>query len=589
MLAMFFLILSYLIPNLTQPWLSFYRELFAYGFVFSLYWGMSPNWSRRVPVPRVLWIIGFCLIVVLMQYGFGRILFSGDLAVILPFLLGIAVAFMCGASLYSSEFHRQVLDIFIITLLLIALFSAFLSIYQWFGIDILGGWSVFVLEVPLGVRVIANMGQPNHLATLLVMGFGSGLFLYHHAKIHLFLFILCITVLAIAQILTESNTGLLSTLTVALFYLFSSCKSKQIDKITQWLICYWCGLILVGFLYLGDMKQVLLLSDTVRQLESSTGSRLLIYQKILYALSLHPWTGYGWLNTLTAVHDATAYLSGSEAATYSHNLFLDILIWNGIPAGVIIMSALLYWGVSRYFFRINANTFLVCIITLPFWVHCMTEFPFAFAYFTFPIAVLCGYIDAASIPAQRNYLFVLNKKFINIMMLCVAVFGVVATYAYIAAEKQFLQVRLLNTNILLSEPYRHKKIIIFNQLDAFTRASLILPSKNISESDILLYQNVIRRFPSPLIESRYLLSLIFTGQYERYQKELIAISNIHSDQFSYDFNMSVDRNPNIPVSVKKKTAEILKLKIHSYLLQKNGNLDMEITKTPSGNPPNRIK
>lgn len=558
------LVLSYLLPNFTQPWPSFYREMMAYGFVFFLYWALLPAFDKSIPIPRSLWLIGLCLLIVMVQYISGMILFRGDLLVIVPFLIAIALAFICGTALTKEPSAQTILTVLCAVLLGIALFSAFLALVQWFGIGhTLGLWVFFIIDAPTGGRIVANMGQPNHLATLLVMGFAASIYLFHLRKISIVLLLLCATLLAIVSALTESKTGFLSIIVVTGFILFASWKTNSKNQGIIWISLYWCALTLLTFIFLNEIKYLLLLGESSFRFDASTGSRLSIYRQTWHGISQQPWTGYGWLNTLSAVRIGAEDLLGYAPATYSHNLFLDILAWNGIPLGLVIIGALLYWGISRYFVRLNQETFLICAVTLPFWVHSMTEFPFAFAYFTLPVAVLCGYIDAAGNRASRD-LFQLNKKAVSLAVLSTAVLGGFALHAYYLAEKQFLRVRMLNKGIILSQPYQNKKIPLFNQIDAFIKAAEIHPKKDMSTDDVALMGQVSLRFPSALLESRYLLSLILTKQYDLYRRELTSIRNIHDDAFGYGVNAYITANPDVPDDIKQETTKILQAKITEF-------------------------
>lgn len=566
--ATIFLVLAYLLPNFTQPWLSFYREIMAYGFVFFLYWTAFPLFGKGISVPRNLWVIGLCLLIVMGQYVAGMFLYSDDLFLVTAFLISIALAFICGAT-FSTSSTQTVWIVLCSALLGIAIFSIFLALIQWSGIgDLIGLFIFFIMDAPVGGRIVANMAQPNHLATLLVMGFAASIYLFKQQKISLVLLLLCTTLLAIVSAFTGSNTGLLSTVSVTAFILFTSWKTNSQNRGIIWVTLYWCSLTLLAFASLDEIKSFLLLSDSTRTLGSATGVRVLIYQKIWHALSIKPWMGYGWTNTISAVRTGAEYIPGEETVTYSHNLLFDILVWNGIPLGLVIIGALLYWGINRYFVRVNQETFLICAITLPFWIHSMTEFPFAYAYFSLPIAVLCGHIDAASRP-QKSYLCILNKKIISLLVLFSVILGGFATHAYYMAEKQFLSVRLLNTGIVQPESYQEKKISLFNQLDDLIKACIIIPKKDMSTEDSLLLKKTSLRFPSSLIEARYLLSLLLTKQYDLYRHELVSTKNTHSAAYSYEFNQYIVNNPDVPEDMKKETTKILQEKITEFQLQQN--------------------
>ena len=77
--------------------------------------------------------------------------------------------------------------------------------------------------------------------------------------------------------------------------------------------------------------------------------RLLAWAVFADAIWLKPWFGYGW-NQSAVAQMAAAALNPSVNSVFSfaHNLFLDLVIWCGIPLGLFISVCLLRWFWLRF-------------------------------------------------------------------------------------------------------------------------------------------------------------------------------------------------------------------------------------------------
>lgn len=63
-----------------------------------------------------------------------------------------------------------------------------------------------------------------------------------------------------------------------------------------------------------------------------------MWHQMLLAIKEQPLLGYGW--NQVGVAQLSVYLDypTTEWTEHSHNILLDLLIWNGIPLGILIIG-----------------------------------------------------------------------------------------------------------------------------------------------------------------------------------------------------------------------------------------------------------
>ncbi|MDO2211831.1 hypothetical protein Q2457_25385, partial [Escherichia coli] len=60
----------------------------------------------------------------------------------------------------------------------------------------------------------------------------------------------------------------------------------------------------------------------------------------------HPWLGYGWHQTSVAQMSAYALIPLTEWTTTANNMLIDLIFWNGIPIGIVIITYFTSWFLS---------------------------------------------------------------------------------------------------------------------------------------------------------------------------------------------------------------------------------------------------
>lgn len=257
-IAAFGLFLSWLIPLHFLPWVSWHSEMVAFFAAILFAWVgvvrlISKERLRMVSFPVLAMPFMVLAVLALGQLVIGTITFGGDSLVLVLYMalcvmcitLGFVSVRSTAENVYTNETRKSnsALTLIAKVFLLGAFASAIVAFAQVFELWDQAPWinRMFSLRRPGG-----NIGQPNQLATLLLMGMASLLFLYESDKLKAASGALISFVLCAALAMTESRTGVLSFFLLTGWYLF---RRRQAGfKIPLWTVVLGCCAFLGFFL-----------------------------------------------------------------------------------------------------------------------------------------------------------------------------------------------------------------------------------------------------------------------------------------------------------------------------------------------------
>lgn len=418
-LSTIFFAIAVLNPAFYAPWSSFISEYLAFLSLFFL----LPLFVRNtVSIPKISLFFVLVCIIPIFQYSFGQI-FYFDKAIlsffyIISFWLSIVVGFN---SVYK---YQHSLDYFFLVIMGCGLLSSFIAVAQWLNIEMSIEW-----VMASQARVSANMAQPNHLATFLLLSLMSCLYFYENKRfnrIALLLFsLLFLSVIA----LTQSRTAWVSLLFIYV-YLAISYKRNLINlsfkKQSSFLAYFAASAILLPM-----FKESLLKLDTVTAAEraSSGYERIQIWQQAIEAIKLQPLWGYGWNQSSFAQYETLQPGYVNRYLTSFHNIFLDILVWCGIPIGLTIIIICVYMIIKCLIKSIIPSQ--ICLITSAcvILIHALFEFPLSYSYFLLPLGFMLGAL-----------FFTFDQKIIKISgVYCILVFiFAMGSSLYIVREYSYI-------------------------------------------------------------------------------------------------------------------------------------------------------
>ena len=243
-----------------------------------------------------------------------------------------------------------------------------------------------------GNRPFANLAQPNQLGTLLVMGVVACAYFHHRKALGGIGAWAVAAFLLLGVALTQSRSALLSLLVVGALALW---QHRRLG--TARVLGAWVGVVALLALYRPLLDSLLPFlpsgEDAALRPLQLTDVRLEAWRVLLRAALEQPWWGYGWGNVATAFvsHNGLATLPMMPFA-HSHNLVLDLVIWLGIPLGLLVALFLAqwFWRTARQVQDPQDALVLACL--LPLGTHAMLELPLHYLYFLMPAGLLMGHL-----------------------------------------------------------------------------------------------------------------------------------------------------------------------------------------------------
>lgn len=509
------LLLGWMIPDHIPPWNTFYQEAAtAIGIILLWPWQGLQNFPFRFYIASFIFIATTTVQYFLSTIDFGDFIFA----------ILVALIFCMTATIGSNSkklYYKPEKFYFII--LVAALANTVIGLAQW--LDVTQG--IWMLDSP-SRRVYGNFAQPNHFSTLLNLGIAS--LIYFESKNYLkgFFLYTAAFILTFGIVASESRTGALS-LTAITFIVLITRNQGNIGNSLKWLapnfILFW-----LFYFFWGSISNFLNTNATRTGVGLSSSSRFELWRQMVEAIQLAPWTGYGWLQIGRAQNLVASYIGGTSNMDHAHNIFLDVILWFGIPLGTVFFIFCLLW-IFQIVGKIKSEkdspeVLLYAITLIPIAIHSQLEYPFSYVYFIVVFAYFSGAIEQR-ITINRYF----SKKFglfINIIVLSGILLGLGIINDYKKIEDDFRAVRL-ERNFFTKEENRH----IFNtNLFILTQYGHLIESlriENFSEKtkkSVDFVKNVTLRFPWLLTYQNYYALLVAQGYCDEADKQKEIIESL---------------------------------------------------------------
>ncbi len=524
------LILSWLNKDNYPPWVSWHNEVFAFAAVIA--WAGMLLWGGRsiekYSLPRSLIIaIGFLgLIVAQLLYGY--IHYVGDAIVFSFYIILSCIAIICGyhALLKNSLNEEQGVEYFAKVIVIGGVFSAFVALVQAFDVWHELGW---IARNSTSRRPGANFNQPNHLATFLLMGLASASYLFEKRHLHRASLFAISSIFILGLVATESRTGLLSFLLMEGWWLLKHKKIQMRLKLSSTLSTVAAVVILFiawpSFLTLFQDIDTSLVQGL--RVNTSGGTRLIVWPQLIDASFQRPWFGWGMGGVSTALNSVLSTYISSDNFTYAHNIVLDCIVGFGYPITILIIVAFVAW--LRRSVR-KSNTILGwygMAFLLPFGVHAMFEFPYAYAYFLAPTMFVIGVLLRHFNPKRE---LIIGRRYVVASFSMVCIFLVWAVVEYISIEEDYRIARLEERRIgHATEEYIPPSVFILTQLKALSIGARIQPRPLMQKSEIDILHNVAFRFPMIATQQKYAMALALNGREKEAERQLKVLKAMYGE------------------------------------------------------------
>ncbi len=461
---------------------------------------------------------GLCVLVLalvpipLLQFAFGQIAFVGEAWLVSAYLLGLLLALLVGAQ-WEASARNQMMDALAFCLVAAGVGSVAIQLYQWLelGASFLSsgggiGWQVWISEEG-GDRPYANMGQPNLLASLLLWSLLGCAWGVMRRAIRPWLGVLLAMLLLFGVALTQSRTAWIGLACVwgAAWYWRRLWDAKRIPLVLTGLLLYFA---LCSVLVLTGSDWVALAPSLSSSTRVEMGLRPAAYWMFLDAALQSPWFGYGW-NQIMVAHLSVAADHPPTAGIFyhSHNLFLEFVLWCGIPIGLLVSALLVVWLMRKCRQIDSAGSAIMLLFLVVIGVHAMLEFPLHFAFFLFPAGLIAGALEK-----RLNTRAIASTGRAPVLCLGVIAAGMLLLIGvdYVREiEPNTLALRFEAARIGNQAPKEAPKVIVLNQLRESLRLDRYQPRRDMPAEQLKWVEDVTRVNPTPsnLYKSAWALAL----------------------------------------------------------------------------------
>jgi O-antigen ligase len=527
--AAIFLLFAWWVTDHYPPWTSFHSELLAAVAGALAVGGALLSRRQAGGVCRTTFALLACALMPWAQWAGGVVVFRGDALLASLYLAGTALCYHAGQIAQASERDRLV-DAIAAVMLTATILTTGVLLYQWFGLQGLN--EILIAGSSIGTRAGGNLGQPNHTATLLCMGLAALLLFRTQGVVGNWAGVLAAIYIALGLALTQSRVPWLVflLLTAAMMWrqqaLFLALKLPA-SAVLSWFVAYALLFWAVGALPEAVFNAAQSDGNASRL---GVGLRPILWGQWLEALRHAPWYGYGWMQGNAAQQAAALTRPGLEATDYSHSLPLDLLAWNGLPLGGLLVLAAVVWYIRAVAGAEGAKqAFRVAVVTA-LGAHSLVEYPFAYTYFLVPTALLAGQLCATTKSAAQHRAWPLVTLAVAATAILLGGIAVVRDYLRVEPDAHILREQIARVGGLRhTEPVRG--LWVLDQMEALSRTSRIEPKTGMTRAELDDLLAAAHRFPNTLLLQQASLALASNGRLSEAHDQMRLLCALYGDGF----------------------------------------------------------
>lgn len=519
---------AWLSPFHYNPWVMFSSEMSTFAAGLSV---LAVLFYQNIKIPRAqLLLLPFTLIPV-VQWAFGLVFDFSTALLSSLYLLGFWFMVLAGYNLSLDQKKRdQIFSGFSLLIIITSLFTSLIAIFQWLNIE---SHLIYTLHL-IGNRPYGNFGQPNNMATFLIIGLLGCLYLYEKHKVTLWLLLPSALIILFTIALSQSRTSWIVFPFLLIYWMVKQFGKQKRFRFVQGLL--WClAFFLIAGLILPYITQFIEFSTNTEITETSSfvaraGSgheRIGMWIQILHAIAQQPWLGYGWSQTSVAVVDSIQYGTVHVWFNSAHNVLLDIIIWNGIPIGIVIIAYFACWFVWLNQQAKETISIIAIMMVCTVLIHAMLEFPQRYAYFLLTCGFLLGIIQAQT-PVLKG--IVLNKQVLRL------IWGI-SVILLVAIWRDY-NVYVTNSNLLFKNKQPNAEILGSNQIFILTQFEQRLkwiemkPETTLSDADLAVWGNFVKNKATPYNLRKYAQLLAYNGKVEQAEQQIFILQHLYRQQIT---------------------------------------------------------
>lgn len=392
--------LAFLVPNRAPPWLNFNHEYLA---ALAFLPVVLATWNRGMDLPRMAWAVIVVALAIWVQYAFGLLIFAGDAWLATLYLAGgacVMAASRAHAGGVLNDTRGLVEQSLWSGLVLAGLASVAIALHQWLD---LGRFVLFFLEMPPGGRPYANLGQPNHLASLCLLAVLGTWVLWEKRQISTVSAITVAITLVLGIVLSSSRTPLAAMIWLVPILLWARhCQWVRLPMRSTVAFLLLLLVLTLSFKQIGEWLNRPAATSRIFESMALFELRPEIWRDALKAISQSPWWGYGWHQVPVAqqlVADGTQRLG--QLLPSFHNGFLDLTVWLGVPGALALLVVLGREYLAQFHVRIGVSGLAAWLGVAVVLNHAMLEYAQMYAYFWLPVCWWLGHLSVYTAPAVK--------------------------------------------------------------------------------------------------------------------------------------------------------------------------------------------
>lgn len=522
--------LAWLLPVHYRPWVTYTGELFAYMALLSLALVFIKQKIQFISITLPI----LCLAVVpISQYALGQVFFLDKALLCSVFIFSFWLSIQLGYN-FSKDQHQQQKTFTLLCGLLVVTGSvtSLMAIAQWLNLESY----LYVIAQLAGDRPYGNFAQPNNMATFLFMCVLACAYLYEKRKLKTHLVCLLTFLLIFGIALSQSRTAWVACFCVLLYGAYQNYRGAIRLK---W---YWAFLwtsvfigLLVSIPYLSEMISQANSLDITQMRSASKRvsgdmSRIVIWEQMIQAIAHQPWLGYGWHQTSVAYVLITDIFQGPVWIRSSHNMLLDLMVWNGVIIGGAFILYLIYWASRLHLQARSVEAVIGLMMVGVFITHSMFEFPQNYAYFLLPIGFILGIVQAD----HRDQLKIWQAPKYAIQVFCTLgiLFLIMVHRDYqVAVPKLNQAIRYEKQSEMITNT---DQIYLLEELDRRIEWIKLDPYQKLSVEQIQSIHEIVLNYPTKYDLLKYAKVLAFNGQETEAKYQLQLLNKLTKLDVSYE-------------------------------------------------------
>lgn len=526
--------LAWLSPDHSYPWLTFASEMLSFAALLTL---LTVFLKQPLRLPRIQ-LLGLPIVFIpLLQWGFGLVIDLSAALLSTAYLLGFWYAVLLGYNLSLTHTdQQQTLRQCCYVLYAVALTTSLIACVQWLNLE---------AHVP-GVmtlyshRPYANFAQPNNMSTFLIMGLLACLYLAETQAMKLRYLWPVAALIIFAITLSQSRTAWVFGLFFLVYWAYKSWRyPTRINR--GWIMLWGVGFFAVGLAFPRLTRWIQSLNQTevvktssIIQRASAGHERIGIWEQMLHAIQQQPWTGYGWNQTSLAELSSMPFNKIHVWFNSSHNVVLDILVWNGVVLGGLILVYFTLWMIWLNYHSKRIESIVASLMVAAVLIHALLEYPLQYAYFLLPVGFLMGLIQAQT-PDQKWY--ALPRGITRVVWL--AGFILLALIWRDYSLYKLNSVRIIKKQPPNVEIWGSAKILVLTEFDQRLDWLKLSPVAQLSLQQLNQIEKMVYNKATPYNMQKYAQLLLANGQVDKAREQVGYLSRLHKKDYTlYDLEQA---------------------------------------------------